>query len=164
MKRLMLVFLTVLILASTLVIPANAADVTTETYDCTLLKAMGYDAKKWTSSADNRAMFTILAVLEYTVASGTDISSQWSIANVSFVLRIGLEVGTLLRMNDGSWMMIYYNPTQNPDHFKVGRIPNNASTSAVRSYLQESCDYYWENDAVDLYNAVSLLQSLINGN
>lgn len=140
---------------------AFAAAEEVKTAPCTLLPLTEMDADAFWESADRRALFTILAVLDYAAHADRTFPDRISLFDKpSYVVRYGDQVVLMIRENSGRWMVIQYAPETKPDEIRWEELERMTDAKLRRSLDEGGIDYQ-KNDTKILMEVYTLMQNAV---
>lgn len=167
MKKLVVLFLALLLLCSTaFALAEDAADTADNnaaayvSFDATIIPALDCSAEDFYASASNRAMFTLIASLE-----ANDVYGQYLI-DPSKASYVGYADGYVMALFfDGSdyICIIYYDAV--PDQLTL--LPcNNADELFAEQFMiqTDTVDQYEKNETSDLAEVAQTLTDIFSGN
>ena len=160
MRRLFCLFMVVLMVVSASA--AFAADDETKEFDSTLVKLMEYSPSKWVATEENRAYFTILAMVEYSLHVDSNSSDSFNLVlNDSYVLQDKLSVDLIIQGNDQQWLLLAFNTVTGK--FSYVLVDGPVTTTAMKTVLDGYGSTYYKNEAYTLYTALQDLKDIFTG-
>ncbi|MBR2572275.1 MAG: hypothetical protein IKE30_09170 [Clostridia bacterium] len=134
---------------------ALAADSKIVPFTPTMTNLGEKSAKEWFSSAETRALFTILLYLDLpeNVRGKYDSSKSW-------VLKDGMSLMLFVLGEEDSLAVVYTPATEYAAYSRVGVTSETMAKLVLEGY---SGDGYYKNDIEDLYTIAQLLSEALEG-
>lgn len=135
---------------------AALADDDIVTFDANLTKALDYSQSKWMGTGTNRALFTWLALLDYTMAvSDAEVDWSWG----TFVAQKDSFVSLFMHLTDGKSVVVNFDPNSGYAGYFYMDFSDATTMEAV---IKAGTDAYYENSLDDLSEVGEMLQGILN--
>ena len=155
MKKRILAGFLALVLA-TLYCAVGLTEEDMNSFDATVMPVFDRTADNWYRSAENRAMFTVLAALEYMMSVEKNLEIDWT--KTTYVGILDDIVMAMFATGDDRYIAVMYNASLSGQLHYV-QIEGTSSLVAELT-LEKVCDTFETNQLGDLVEALEMIQEI----
>lgn len=98
---------------------------------------------------------SVYMMAEYLYATDQKLADVWSVDKQSYLMRSGSLLGGMFETNDGSWLLILYNYTDDPSHIWV--IDCEKGEYNINDADKENADFFMKNNPASISLVVLML-------